>query len=311
LPAAAILMYHRIASHSGKGRRGTVSPENFNAHMRTLRDDGYAVLPLRELLVLVASGELSDRSVVITIDDGYADVRQNAAPVLADYGYPATLFVTGATLSGCPEFWWDTLDRIFSSELPLPNQLRLRLPSGGLELPTDTQPERSRALQRLCEALYTLRHADRVKVMGEISSWSAVPGVLGDATPMTSDDLLTLTARSTIDIGSHTMNHVWLPAETADEQGLEIAESKAALEKLLARPVVAFAYPFGGHDPASVDLVRKAGYLCAVTTQHGLADGGSSPFMLPRIEMRDSDARVFGEQLRRMFEERVAATELR
>lgn len=47
----------------------------------------------------------------------------------------------------------------------------------------------------------------------------------------------------------------------------------------------AFAYPYGDYNDRSVEMVRKAGFLCAVTTQYGKARPGDDPLLLPRVRM--------------------------
>lgn len=47
----------------------------------------------------------------------------------------------------------------------------------------------------------------------------------------------------------------------------------------------AFAYPFGDYNDSSVAMVKKAGFLCAVTTQAGKAHPGDDPLLLPRVRM--------------------------
>ncbi len=47
----------------------------------------------------------------------------------------------------------------------------------------------------------------------------------------------------------------------------------------------AFAYPFGDYNDSSVAMVKKTGFLCAVTTQAGKAHPGDDPLLLPRVRM--------------------------
>ena len=47
----------------------------------------------------------------------------------------------------------------------------------------------------------------------------------------------------------------------------------------------AFAYPYGDYTEGCRDIVEKAGFLCAVTTQYGKAYPGDDPLLLPRIRM--------------------------
>ena len=77
-------------------------------------------------------------------------------------------------------------------------------------------------------------------------------------------------SKAGIEIGSHTKNHVSLPAETPEVIAEELAGSKQQLERYLGRPVRHFAYPGGQFTPAVVEAVERAGYAFAYTAcQHG------------------------------------------
>jgi peptidoglycan/xylan/chitin deacetylase (PgdA/CDA1 family) len=62
--------------------------------MAWLKHRNYQVLSLSEFLTYQDERRLPpERSVVITIDDGYTDVHRLAYPILQRYHFPATLFV--------------------------------------------------------------------------------------------------------------------------------------------------------------------------------------------------------------------------
>lgn len=94
------------------------------------------------------------------------------------------------------------------------------------------------------------------------------------------------------EIGSHTLSHRRLSRLPEDEQRVEIFESKRLIEEKLGQPVQAFAYPFGSaldYSPATVRLVREAGYACAVSNRFGPAAPGDDPFTLRRIWIDATD----------------------
>ncbi len=89
---STILIYHRF----GDSRYPTtnVSTEAFAEQMQFLHDNGYSVIPLADLLSFLKNKEkIPAKTVVITIDDAYATVYENAWPVLQKHGYPFTVFV--------------------------------------------------------------------------------------------------------------------------------------------------------------------------------------------------------------------------
>jgi peptidoglycan/xylan/chitin deacetylase (PgdA/CDA1 family) len=62
------------------------------------------------------------------------------------------------------------------------------------------------------------------------------------------------------EVASHTRNHPFMTRNSLAFAWDQISGSKSDLEKLLGHPVHSFAYPYGDHNPAIDDLVRKAGY---------------------------------------------------
>ena len=90
-----ILMYHRVADILETDILA-VTPFAFACQMDWLRKEGWTVLPLREALRRLETGGLPPKAVGLTFDDGYRDNYEEAAPVLARLGFPATVFpVTG------------------------------------------------------------------------------------------------------------------------------------------------------------------------------------------------------------------------
>ena len=66
----------------------------FGEHMRSLSRRGFVGISLSELLDgWDGAGKLPPRPVVLTFDDGFANLLEHAAPVLSELGFRATIFV--------------------------------------------------------------------------------------------------------------------------------------------------------------------------------------------------------------------------
>jgi peptidoglycan/xylan/chitin deacetylase (PgdA/CDA1 family) len=93
-----ILLYHRIDRErptlSPITQRLTIDPADFAAQMTWIKRHGFHALTQRQLFAGLEEGApLPCRPLVVTFDDGYADVFDNAAPVLGRLGMPATMYV--------------------------------------------------------------------------------------------------------------------------------------------------------------------------------------------------------------------------
>lgn len=82
---------------------------------------------------------------------------------------------------------------------------------------------------------------------------------------------------------SHTVTHRDLDSLSYDEQYKELSESKAALEKLLKRPINYAAYPSGKNNAATVKAAKAAGYTLAFTTAGRWSDKSDGMLTLDRV----------------------------
>jgi peptidoglycan/xylan/chitin deacetylase (PgdA/CDA1 family) len=97
-----VLLYHSISSRSApRDAPWSVTPRQFAAHCEAVAAAGCRSLTVTELAAcLRGARELPERPVVLTFDDGYADVLDVAAG-LAERGLAATVYVTTGLL-GAP-----------------------------------------------------------------------------------------------------------------------------------------------------------------------------------------------------------------
>lgn len=98
-----ILIYHSVADRPiAPIAPFAVAGEDFAAHLDLIIERGLTALTVTAYLSALRRGDhaLLGRAVLITFDDGFADVLEVAAPALAARGLPATLYVTTGFLRG-------------------------------------------------------------------------------------------------------------------------------------------------------------------------------------------------------------------
>ncbi len=104
---ARILCYHRICDDPNPNLATfAMRPADFRAQMQFLRDDGWHVIALSEMLEAFQTDTPLNRAVVLTFDDGYQDLVDTAMPILREFGYPATAFIVSDLIGKTAE--WDT-----------------------------------------------------------------------------------------------------------------------------------------------------------------------------------------------------------
>jgi peptidoglycan/xylan/chitin deacetylase (PgdA/CDA1 family) len=92
-----------------------------------------------------------------------------------------------------------------------------------------------------------------------------------------------------ITVGSHTVDHSYLPDVSREIQVREIKESKRAIELSLGKPAYYLAYPVGGFSEDVKKIVREAGYRLAFTTNRGFDRFNRDLFELKRIHPKNGD----------------------
>ncbi|MGO4892181.1 polysaccharide deacetylase family protein [Flavobacterium sp. W21_SRS_FM6] len=88
---AVILLYHHVSEQTPAVT--SVSPKVFRQHLEYLSAH-HQVLPLETVIKAITQGKsLPDKSVVITFDDGYDNIFEQAHPLLKEFGFPYTVFI--------------------------------------------------------------------------------------------------------------------------------------------------------------------------------------------------------------------------
>ncbi len=94
-----ILMYHAFGQPGEPPSRFILPAQRFARQMAWLKWMRYHVLSLEEFLCYRREYRLlPTHSVIITVDDGYADNYSAAYPILRRYGFPATIFLVSSSV---------------------------------------------------------------------------------------------------------------------------------------------------------------------------------------------------------------------
>lgn len=105
---ANVFVYHRF--NDSRYPSTNITTEVFKEHLEILRSERFTVLTLGQVVDRLRAGEpLPQRCAVVTIDDGYRSFLTDGWPLLREYGYPATLFVSTDTVGGGDFLSWQEL----------------------------------------------------------------------------------------------------------------------------------------------------------------------------------------------------------
>ena len=113
-----ILLYHRFGPTVADSM--TIKTPVFEEHLKYLRDNGFKVIPLRQLVdwYQKKGPPPPAKSVVIMADDGHKTVFNEMYPVVKKYNVPVTLFIYPSAISNAKyAMTWDQLRELKKSGL--------------------------------------------------------------------------------------------------------------------------------------------------------------------------------------------------
>ena len=116
--AVPILAYHRFGPTAAD--QMTTPTAVFEAQLQYLRDHGYTVIPLRQVIDYLRRQAPAPppRSVAITVDDGHRSVYAELFPLAQKHRFPVTLFVYPSAISNAAyALTWDQLRQMRDSGL--------------------------------------------------------------------------------------------------------------------------------------------------------------------------------------------------
>ena len=275
----SIFIFHRVLEQADPLLPGEPDAERFDRIVGFIAKH-FQVLPLSAAAARLADGRLPAAAACITFDDGYTDNLTVAAPILRRHGVAATFFVASGFIDG-GRMWNDTV--IEAVRTAPAGELDLRdLGLGGYAI-GDTA-SRVEAYGDILRRLKYLDLGARSERSDEIARRVGLSGQCD--LMMTSRQVVELRDLG-MEIGAHTLHHPILSKVDAATAAAEIGGGRDQLAGWLGRPPEVFAYPNGvpnvDYTERDVELVRRAGFQCAVSTARGAASRSTDRWQLPRF----------------------------
>ncbi|MEM6449473.1 MAG: polysaccharide deacetylase family protein [Cyanobacteria bacterium P01_D01_bin.105] len=293
---ATVLMYHSIPTQEEShwiDPCNSLSAQTFEQQMRFLSRYRH-VISIDQLVQKLSQGKPIKRgTVAITFDDGYLNNLTVAAPILAKYNLPATLYLATGYVEGGKNQWADTLYSAFRAR----SEHRLALADWDSAIPDSAIPDSTLQdwnltdAQQLSQAhtalvMYLIQAdvARREALLAEIDK-QLKPVAYPPRLTMNWEEVRALNDQyPNITLGVHTANHLDLRThseKTAEEMSTSIQQM---VEALGVRPQH-FAFPYNRTCQKSQAQVKAADLSSAVmVAEDPVVRTHTSPYAMPRLE---------------------------
>ncbi|MGQ7791517.1 polysaccharide deacetylase family protein [Faunimonas sp. B44] len=297
-PAAGVI----VTLHHVRPARGadfdplshlSVTPEFLDRFLSEMARAGWRFVTPTELLEPAGAGAL--RRMAVTLDDGYRDNSEHAAPVFRRHGCPFTIYVTPGFCDRSAEIWWEAITLVIARADRMEAE-----PGGPPALVTRTADQKDAAfriwvdylagsvdetqqrqlIRRLCD-----RHGVDLRALAAdlVMDWDEVRAIARD--PLCT-------------IGAHTMTHPALKRLPEPEARREMRESADRIEQETGTRPTTLAFPYGystAAGPREARLAAEEGFVASFTTRPGCVPLGRAGHGLPRISLNGNyqDVRLY------------------
>jgi peptidoglycan/xylan/chitin deacetylase (PgdA/CDA1 family) len=279
-----ILCFHGVSLRDEHRWSGDlyVTANHLRRRLELLQSFQANVIPLGEGIERLRSHSLPPRSVAITFDDGFYDFYRQALPLIREFRYPCTVYLTTHYSDrSLPVFnlivnymlWKSGAREVQLPELGIPDVMSVRKREHRVEAVrailrcTDqwTTPQRDQAARDL---------AGRLKIDYDDLVGSRLLQIM-------SPEEVAAAAACGVSFEMHTHRH-----RTPRDRDLfqrEIHDNRTRIQELTGREPQHFCYPSGDCAPEFLPWLEEMGVKSATTCRRGLAGLGSGLLTLPRI----------------------------
>jgi peptidoglycan/xylan/chitin deacetylase (PgdA/CDA1 family) len=265
----------------------SVTPEFLDKAIAEAKRAGLTPVHLGDLPALLADPKETRKFVCFTLDDGYRNNLEFAAPVFRKHGAPFTVFVTPGFVNRNRTMWWETLEALVRKA----DGFSFDFGQGPEKLACKSTDSKTTVFERIAEFMQS---ADEDPAVAQIDRLAAEHGI--DPLKIVEDEIMT---RAELDLllidplaslGAHTMTHPNLARVCVERLWEEMRQSAEIVSGYAGRRVTTFSYPYGADWAVSereTKTARELGFEVAVTTRPGVlkAESLGAPTALNRVSL--------------------------
>lgn len=219
----------------------------------------FEIISMEEFEYRFKNNSFSNKEVVITFDDGYANNLYVVEPILHRYSLPFTVFVSAEHVDE-GLYFPTSVNRIITLGSGLKS---ISIPSQNLHLSTNTIDERKETAALISSLLKSLPVDDVKAITNELianvspQEWVSLQEKFKSVRPMTWSEVKELSDKG-VTIGSHCMWHICCHNNQQEQVvKYQLEESKRQIEEHVGKECKYFAYPNGDYTGFSNSIVSN------------------------------------------------------
>jgi peptidoglycan/xylan/chitin deacetylase (PgdA/CDA1 family) len=274
-------MLHRVSEKKAEGlpcnENMKVSPDYLERFIVEAKSKGYSFIPLSDLMLTLSKGEISRKSIIITLDDGYKDNLINGFPIFKKHNIPFIIYLSTYFIENNTPPWWYILEELLLSRdeilymeewhkidsMFLKEKMFLSIRQVILD---DNVRSDSRLVGVICrDNNFKMDEAAKEDLFLDWSEVGSLSGCEG------------------VEFGNHGHGHVNLTKCGEESIRDEFTYASGLIYKHIGKKPVHYSYPYGLYDKRVLRALEACGAYTAVTTDNGVFDNKNSLMQIPRF----------------------------
>ena len=285
---AIILWYHGICDDDFTLLRGYderhVSKPLFRKQLIFLKKRGYNFITMTGLIEKLGKKEKLEKLVVLTFDDGFRNVVENAYPIMKELNAKGCFYLVSSLIDGNELLWTDQVEMVLRSH----KDSEFRLVFKGQVVTYGLSPQKllEEAMKDIKKKLRTLSDKERKEHFQQF--YKKDVGRIPKEFLFSTWEQIRQLDKDVLEVGSHTQNHPdCATLNSAEEFRSELLDSKRIIQEKVGYEIRHFCYPAGSFDDEVIRNVKQYGYTSAVTIIPGFSNWKTDRYQLTRISVQE------------------------
>lgn len=247
----------------------------------------YEIVSIEEFEKRFLNNTFSNREIVLTFDDGYANNLYIVEPILNKYNLPFTVFISTEHVT-TGQFFPTSVNRIIMKGAGLKN---INIPSQNIDFNIENEDDVNNAINTISNLLKTLSLKQVREITNDLinnvskEKWLELQKTYKSVRPMNWDEVIELSNKKNVTIGSHCMWHICCHSNHSKEvvkQQIEL--SKQQIEKKINKECKYFAYPNGDFTDYSNKIV-SVNFSMGFSTKINKINAKNNLSVIPRLSV--------------------------
>ena len=285
---AIILWYHGVCADDFTLLKGYderhIPQALFRKQLKFLKSCGYTFATMTELMDTFAQGKNAEKFVVLTFDDGFRNIVDNAYPVMQKLGAKGCFYLVAGLIGTDQLLWTDHIEMFLRSSRE--SEFKFIFQGKPITYTINTKDLLEAAMRDIKKKLRTISDKERKEHLRQfvLESVVSVPKEFLFA----SWEQIKKLDKNVLEVGCHTQNHPNCEMLDSDEEFREeLLNSKRAIENKVGYDVKHFCYPAGSFNAEVIRHVKEYGYQSAATIIPGFNNKNTDPYVLKRISIEE------------------------